>query len=134
MTLVCSICGKRFNVAASLRTRNPPARPADRLQCGRVAEDAESNLTQLKKAGLIVLQCGRVAEDAESAWARRACSGGRACFNVAASLRTRNQAVAAHWKREKKMLQCGRVAEDAESQSLGRLTSGPESASMWPRR
>ena len=61
------------------------------LQCGRVAEDAESD--EMGNGVLVTsrLQCGRVAEDAESAL------GTSAEVIVAA------------------LLQCGRVAEDAES-------------------
>ena len=61
------------------------------LQCGRVAEDAESTDAQLSGLGFSSLQCGRVAEDAESQarlWRRVTLSR----FNVAASLRTRNPA------------------------------------------
>ena len=89
-----------FNVAASLRTRNPRQSPgggssSDTLQCGRVAEDAESRTSQSAADRLVGLQCGRVAEDAESRGTGRGTWTALPCFNVAASLRTRNPGSAA---------------------------------------
>ena len=104
-----------FNVAASLRTRNLGGTVAAEdyltptLQCGRVAEDAESSVTACTTSPLNMLQCGRVAEDAESA-------------------------LYADGTGPDTPLQCGRVAEDAESQTAIRSHQSALHASMWPRR
>ena len=103
-----------FNVAASLRTRNLIAVPSTcapwpLLQCGRVAEDAESRFPEHHTAIGWSLQCGRVAEDAESFLPE--------CTQM-----------------NLPRLQCGRVAEDAESHTWRQRKRPLLLASMWPRR
>ena len=85
------------------------------LQCGRVAEDAESDLPLWVDRFQVLLQCGRVAEDAESRLTRKTSCARSSSFNVAASLRTRNLEMKKRDDQIALLLQCGRVAEDAES-------------------